>query len=143
MYLVLNCAERIVDISAEAQYVRRQENGVVIRCPEEKADAIYSANTDCFYPLEPTGYISDGHSLIEVKEVPEEVTAGYYFYHAGEFSITDEDKAALEKAKNAESLAAENIRLKEQVTSLEEELVSTQLALCDVYELLEGGGANA
>ena len=30
MYLILNHAERIVDISEEARYVKRQENGVIV-----------------------------------------------------------------------------------------------------------------
>lgn len=101
MYLILNRAERIVDISSEARFVRRQVNGVVIGCAREDADAIYSANTDCFYPLEPTGYIGDGHELVEVQEVPDEVKAGYYFYHAGEFYSTEEELQKLARA-NAE-----------------------------------------
>ena len=89
MYLILNHAERIVDISEEARYVRRQENGLIIGCAKEDADAIYSANADTFFPLEPTGYIGDGHTLVEVKAVPDNVTAGYYFYHSGDFYSTE------------------------------------------------------
>lgn len=99
MYLILNHAERIVDISEEARYVKRQENGVVVGCAETDADAIYSANTDCFYPLEPTGYIGDGHTLVEVDAVPAEVEAGYYFYHAGEFYSTEAELQKLAQAK--------------------------------------------
>ena len=40
MYLILNHAERIVDISEEARYVKRQENGVIVGCAQEDADAI-------------------------------------------------------------------------------------------------------
>lgn len=132
MYLILNHAERIVDISEEACYVRRQKNGVITRCAEEDADAIYSANTDCFYPLEPTGYIGNGHKLVVVESVPDEVMAGYYFYHSGEFYMTEGSEKELQLAK-------ENETLKEQVTILEDTLTDTQLALCDVYELLMGG----
>ncbi len=101
MYLILNQAERIVDISEEARFVRRQENGVVVGCAESEADAIYSANADSFYPLEPTGYIGDGHALVEVETVPDEVVAGYYFYHSGEFFSTEEELQKLARA-NAE-----------------------------------------
>ena len=99
MYLVLNPNGRVVDISKQAFYARRQENGVVIRCAEADADAIYSANTDSFYPLEPTGYLADGHTLVEVDSVPSEVVAGYYFYHAGKFYTTEENLTALARAQ--------------------------------------------
>lgn len=108
MYLILNHAERIVDVSEEARYVRRQDNGVIVGCAEKDADAIYSANTDCFYPLEPTGYIGDGHTLVEIETVPEEVTVGYYFYHAGEFYTTEEELQKLRLA-NAEANRLEAI----------------------------------
>lgn len=99
MYLILNHAERIVDISEEARYVKRQENGIVVGCEKADADAIYSANTDCFYPLEPTGYIGDGHVLVEVEAVPAEVTAGYYFYHSGDFYSTEAELKKLAQVK--------------------------------------------
>ena len=99
MYLILNHAGRIVDISEEARHVRRQENGVVIGCEQKDADAIYSANTDAFYPIEPTGYIGDGHVLAAVKKGPPEVVAGYYFYHNGEFYSTEQELEKLAQAK--------------------------------------------
>ena len=102
MYLILNHAGRIVDISEEARHVRRQQNGVVIGCEQKDADAIYSANTDAFYPIEPTGYIGDGHTLVKVKKVPPEVVAGYYFYHNGEFYSTEQELEKLARA-NAEA----------------------------------------
>lgn len=46
-----------------------------------------------------------------------------------------------EKKKSLEELTAENAELREKITAAEEELVNTQLALCDVYELLVGGEA--
>ena len=99
MYLILNHAERIVDISEEARYVRRQENGLIVGCAKEDADAIYSANADAFFPLEPTGYIGDGHTLVEVKKVPDNVAAGYYFYHSGDFYSTEEELKKLAQAQ--------------------------------------------
>ena len=44
-----------------------------------------------------------------------------------------------EKQKSLEELTAENAELREKINAAEEELVNTQLALCDVYELLVGG----
>lgn len=44
-----------------------------------------------------------------------------------------------EKKKSLEELTAENAELRDKITAAEEELVNTQLALCDVYEMLVGG----
>ena len=46
-----------------------------------------------------------------------------------------------ESCKTNEQLTAENKQLRQQLTEAEEELVNTQLALCDVYEALIGGEA--
>lgn len=45
----------------------------------------------------------------------------------------------LQKQKTRAQLQAENEQLQEKVETLENQLTDTQLALCDVYELLEGG----
>ena len=47
----------------------------------------------------------------------------------------------MNKRKTNEQLTAENAALREQVAGLEAQLTDTQLALCDVYELLTGGEA--
>lgn len=99
MYLILNSTNRIVDISSQAQFVRRQANKVIVGCTQDKADAIYSANTDTFYPLDPIGYIGDGYTLREVEAVPDEVVAGYYFYHADEFYTTEDELSKLVLAR--------------------------------------------
>lgn len=102
MYLILNHTGRIMDISEDARYVKRQENDVIVGCDKQEAEAIYSANADAFFPLKPTGYIGNGHTLITVEEVPPEVVAGYYFYHAGEFYTTKANLSALAKAQAPE-----------------------------------------
>lgn len=45
----------------------------------------------------------------------------------------------LRKQKTRAELQKENEALKTRLKSLESQLTDTQLALCDVYELLEGG----
>lgn len=45
----------------------------------------------------------------------------------------------LKKKKTNEQLAKENEQLRGKVTMLEGQLEDTQMALCDVYELLVGG----
>ena len=43
------------------------------------------------------------------------------------------------KEKTRKQLQEENEKLQAKVESLEGQLTDTQMALCDVYELLEGG----
>ncbi len=45
----------------------------------------------------------------------------------------------LNKRKTNEQLSKENAELRAQVTGLEAQLTDTQMALCDVYEVLVGG----
>ena len=45
------------------------------------------------------------------------------------------------KEKPRKQLQEENEQLRAKVESLEGQLPDTQMALCDVYELLEGGEA--
>ncbi len=53
--------------------------------------------------------------------------------------IKTDSVAELKKRKSRQELQEENERLQVKVESLEEQLTDTQMALCDVYELLEGG----
>lgn len=102
MYLITNSAKLIVEICNHPCYVRRQSNGVVILSDQEHADAIYSNDSDTFWPIERVGYLCDSHTLVEVESVPNGVTAGYYFYHAGEFYTTEANLSAMAKAKAPE-----------------------------------------
>lgn len=52
-----------------------------------------------------------------------------------------ESVAELRKRKSREELQRENEKLQAKVEVLEGQLTDTQMALCDVYELLEGGEA--
>ena len=45
----------------------------------------------------------------------------------------------LSTKKTNKELAKENEELKQQVSSLSDELTNTQVALCEVYELMSGG----
>lgn len=45
----------------------------------------------------------------------------------------------LNKRKTTEQLQKENEELRKQVASLETQLTDTQMALCDVFEMVAGG----
>lgn len=53
--------------------------------------------------------------------------------------IREDSVAELRKQKTRAELQKENEQLQDKVDSLEGQLTDTQMALCDVYELLEGG----
>lgn len=98
MYLILDSTKRIAEILEHPSYVRRQANGAVVLSDKKRADAIYSNDSNTFWPIAPIGYLCDSHVLVEVETVPPEVVAGYYFYHAGEFYTTENDLLALARA---------------------------------------------
>lgn len=113
MYLILDSTKRIVEICKHPCYVCRQDNNVVILSDLEHADAIYSNDSDSYWPTEKVGYLCESHTLVEVDSVPPEVVAGYYFYHAGEFYTTEANLTALAKAKAPEVAGIVFVKLAE------------------------------
>ncbi|MCR2025254.1 carbohydrate-binding protein [Anaerotruncus colihominis] len=113
MYLIINSNNLIAEICKHPSYVRQQDNGVVILSDEKDADAIYSNDSDTFWPTAPFGYANESHTLVEVDAVPPEVKAGYYFYHAGEFYTTEQNRAALARAKASEVASLMFVRMAE------------------------------
>ena len=51
MYLITNSANLIVEICEHPCYVRKQANGVVVLSEQDKADAIYSNDSNTFWPV--------------------------------------------------------------------------------------------
>lgn len=100
MYLILDSKNLIKEICGKPCYVRRQSNGVVILTERVNADAIYSSETDSFYPVERIGYLCDSHRLVEIENVPENVTAGYWYFDCGQFYTTEAKLKALARAKS-------------------------------------------
>lgn len=56
MYLITNSANLIVEICEHPCYVRKQANGVVVLSEQDKADAIYSNDSNTFWPTQQVGY---------------------------------------------------------------------------------------
>ena len=98
MYLILNSEYKVMDIGEVAKYVRRQSNGIVVSCPQDDAEAIYSDDSNTFYPIERTGFVAEGHTLVQVDSVPDGVVAGYYYYRNGEFYTSDRELDKLSKS---------------------------------------------
>lgn len=53
--------------------------------------------------------------------------------------IREDSVAELREQKSRAELQVENEQLKEKVSTLEGQLTDTQLALCDVFEVMMGG----
>ena len=98
MYLILNSEYKVMDICEVAKYVRRQSNCIVVSCPQDDAEAIYSDDSNTFYPIERTGFVAEGHTLVQVDSVPDGVVAGYYYYRNGEFYTSDRELDKLSKS---------------------------------------------
>ena len=101
MYLILNSQNLIAEICRHPSYVRRQHNGVVVLSDQDEADAIYSNDSDTFYPIERVGYLCDTHRLEEVETV------------SGKVSKTSDDWPYIEEhmtVKMAEPRAATAIK---------------------------------
>lgn len=102
MYLIVTSKNLIAEICSKPCYVRRQSNGVVILSDRDHADAIYSSDSDSFWPIEKIGYLCESHTFVEVDSVPAEVVPGYYYYSAGEFYTTEANLSKLAKDKAPE-----------------------------------------
>lgn len=113
MYLIIDANKKIAEICERPSYVRRQANGVVILSDPESADAIYSNDSNTFWPITPIGYLCESHTVVEVESVPAEVVAGYYYYHAGTFYTTEADLDALAKAKAPEAASIVFVKMAE------------------------------
>ena len=102
MYLILNSEYKVMDICEVAKYVRRQSNGIVVSCPQDDAEAIYSDDSNTFYPIERTGFVADSHTLVQVDSVPEGIVAGYYYYRDGQYYTSQTDLDNLAKSQRAD-----------------------------------------
>lgn len=88
-FLVLNPDRLIVEVCERPCYVRRQSNGVVVLSTKDKADAIYSNDSDTFWQLQETNYLNDVHTLIEVESVPAGVVPGFWYHQKGEDGVDE------------------------------------------------------
>ena len=101
MYLILNAENKIIEICRHPSYVRRQKNGVAVLCDKEHADALYSNDSNSFYPVD---YFCDRYRIEEVDTVPNHVVAKYYHYCAGVFYTDEKLLAALNASSDADRL---------------------------------------
>ena len=111
MYILLNRANKVVDILPEARYTKLlSERGIVIACEETEGTGIIGSDCNTHYTLirTDTQNSPDAVNVYELKEIPSEVVAGYYYYDpsTGEFSCNLEEAQYAKQEENKVAFAS-------------------------------------
>ena len=110
MYILLNRANKVVDILPEARYIKLlSERGIVIACEETEGTGIIGSDCDTHYTLirTDTQNSPDAVNVYELESIPSEVIAGYYYYDpsTGEFSCNLEEAQYAKQEENKVAFA--------------------------------------
>lgn len=92
VYLICDYKGTIAEICEQPAYIKRQSNGVDVLCLKSEATAIYSNDTDSFYPAQKAATPGNAYNLVEVEEIPHGVTALTWKYQNGEFTLVGKDE---------------------------------------------------
>ena len=110
MYILLNRANKVVDILPEARYTKLlSERGIVIACEETEGTGIIGSDCNTHYTLirTDTQNSPDAVNVYELESIPSEVIAGYYYYDpsTGEFSCNLEEAQYAKQEENKVAFA--------------------------------------
>ena len=111
MYILLNRANKVVDILPEARYTKLlSERGIVIACEETEGTGIIGSDCNTHYTLirTDTQNSPDAVNVYELESIPSEVIAGYYYYDpsTGEFSCNLEEVQYAKQEENKVAFAS-------------------------------------
>lgn len=111
MYILLNRANKVVDILPEARYTKLlSEQGIVIACEETEGTGIIGSDCNTHYTLirTDTQNSPDAVNVYELETIPSEVVAGYYYYDpsTGEFSCNLEEAQYAKQEENKVAFAS-------------------------------------
>lgn len=111
MYILLNRANKVVDILPEARYTKLlSERGIVIACEETEGTGIIGSDCNTHYTLirTDTQNSPDAVNIYELESIPSEVIAGYYYYDpsTGEFSCNLEEAQYAKQEENKVAFAS-------------------------------------
>lgn len=106
MFLIVDEKRRILEILQYPCYVSRTKHGKAVLAEKDKAEEIYSNDSNLYYPLAHGGTESCGCRLVYVDSVPAHIRAGYHQYYSGEYSITGEALDTLEKEGTLAAITA-------------------------------------
>lgn len=111
MYILLNRANKVIDILPEARYTKLlSERGIVIACEETEGTGIIGSDCNTHYTLIRTDTQNslDAVNVYELESIPSEVIAGYYYYNpsTGEFSCNLEEAQYAKQEENKVAFAS-------------------------------------
>ena len=141
MYLICDYKGEIAEVCENPAWIKRQSNGVDVLCPESEATALYSNDTDSYYPAGKAVVPGTPYHLVEVDNVPPGAGKGWR-YEGGQFSkvafipTVEESVAAFAKLSLA-SIEEEDAKLK--VSGLYEDWTSGSYETGDIYNTHAGG----
>ena len=111
MYILLNRENVVVDILAEARYIKLQSsNGIVVACGEDEGTGVIGSDCDTHYTLVKADTLNQSNAVtvLEIEEIPSNVTPGYSVYNSEDGTFTtDLDQAKYDKQENNKALSAE------------------------------------
>lgn len=111
MYILLNRENVVVDILAEARYIKLQSsNGIVVACGEDEGTGVIGSDCDTHYTLVKADTLNQSNAVtvLEIEEIPSDVTPGYSVYNSEEGTFTtDLDQAKYDKQEKNKVLFAE------------------------------------
>ena len=113
MYILLNRENVVVDILAEARYIKLQSsNGIVVACGEDEGTGVIGSDCDTHYTLVKADTLNQSNAVtvLEIEEIPSNVTPGYSVYNSEDGTFTtDLDQAKYDKQEKNKALFAEHL----------------------------------
>lgn len=111
MYILLNRENVVVDILAEARYIKLQSsNGIVVACGEDEGTGVIGSDCDTHYTLVKADTLNQSNAVtvLEIEEIPSDVTPGYSVYNSEDGTFTtDLNQAKYDKQEKNKALFAE------------------------------------
>ena len=111
MYILLNRENVVVDILAEARYIKLQSsNGIVVACGEDEGTGVIGSDCDTHYTLVKADTLNQSNAVtvLEIEEIPSNVTPGYSVYNSEDGTFTtDLDQAKYDKQEENKVTFAE------------------------------------
>nr|DAL81279.1 MAG TPA: hypothetical protein [Bacteriophage sp.] len=91
MYILLNRENVVVDILAEARYIKLQSsNGIVVACEEDEGTGVIGSNCDTHYTLVKADILNQPNAVtvLELEEIPSNVIPNYSIYNFEDKTFT-------------------------------------------------------
>ena len=111
MYILLNRENVVVDILAEARYIKLQSsNGIVVACEEDEGTGVIGSNCDTHYTLVKADILNQPNAVtvLELEEIPSNVIPNYSIYNfENKTFTTDLNQVKYDKQEKNKMLFAE------------------------------------